>query len=114
MQGLRAAIEASRDHFALPDGRKVTVTIGVAQSGRDADDASGLLHVASAAAICGKEKQRNHVALPMNEEMVMKSCYYPASALRRLKTLAERLGRTESRLLREALDDLLRKYDRPA
>jgi hypothetical protein len=27
--------------------------------------------------------------------------------------LAERLGRKESQLLREALDDLLRKYDLP-
>lgn len=45
--------------------------------------------------------------------MVLKSCYYPASSLRRLKGLAERLGRKESQLLREGLDDLFRKHDLP-
>ena len=43
----------------------------------------------------------------------MKSCYYPAASIRRLKSAAERVGRKESELLREALADLLRKYDRP-
>jgi hypothetical protein len=45
--------------------------------------------------------------------MVMKSCYYPPSSMRKLRALAERLGRKDSPLLREALDDLLRKYDVP-
>jgi hypothetical protein len=44
--------------------------------------------------------------------MVMRSCYYPAASLRRLRALAERLGRKESPLLREALEDLFRKYDK--
>ncbi|GAB4120413.1 MAG: hypothetical protein Fur005_31920 [Roseiflexaceae bacterium] len=43
----------------------------------------------------------------------MKSCYYAAGSLRKLKLLAERRRRKESQLLREALDDLLRKYDAP-
>jgi predicted transcriptional regulator len=33
--------------------------------------------------------------------------------VRKLKALAERLGRKESPLMREALDDLFRKYDVP-
>lgn len=41
----------------------------------------------------------------------MKSCYYTVSGVRKLKELAKRLNRKESHLLREALDDLLRKYD---
>ena len=53
------------------------------------------------------------MGLPLNEEMVMKSCYYPASAVRWLKALAERQNRKESQLLREALADLFRKYDVP-
>ena len=43
----------------------------------------------------------------------MKTCYYAASSVRKLKALADRLKRKESHLLREALDDLLRKYDLP-
>ena len=48
-----------------------------------------------------------------SEELIMKSCYYGATSLRNLKALAERSGRKESVLLREALDDLLRKYGQP-
>jgi diguanylate cyclase (GGDEF)-like protein len=112
MEALRANVEAAADRFGLPKGRGVTVTVGVAQFPRDADDGRTLLQAATAAMASAKEKRKNHVALPMNEEMVMKSCYYPAPSLRKLKTLAERVSRSESRLLREALDDLLRKYDR--
>ena len=43
----------------------------------------------------------------------MKSTYYGATSVRNLKGLTERLGRKESALLREALDDLLRKYGQP-
>ena len=39
--------------------------------------------------------------------------YHPATSVRKLKALAERLSRKESHLLREALDDLFRKYDIP-
>lgn len=111
MEGLRARVH--KTSFGLPDGREVTITIGVAQYPRDARDSQGLLKAAGAALMAAKETGRNQVALPPNEEMVMKSCYYSAAAIRRLKALAEELRRKESVLLREALDDLLRKYDIP-
>ena len=44
--------------------------------------------------------------------MVLKSSYYSAAQLGRLKALAERLGKKEAVLLREALDELLQRYDR--
>ena len=112
METLRASVESSA-RFDLPDQRNLMVTIGVAQYPRDAKDARGLLQAADAALATAKESGRNQVALPPNEEMVMKSCYYPASSMRRLRALAERLGRKDSPLLREALDDLFRKYDVP-
>jgi diguanylate cyclase (GGDEF)-like protein len=112
MESLRLQVQAS-ERFELPDGRKLSVTIGVAQYPRDAKDARGLVQAADAALSSAKEGGRNQVSLPPNEEMVMKSCYYPASSIRKLKQLAERLGRKESPLLREALDDLFRKYDIP-
>ena len=110
MESVRAAIESS-ERFELPDRRSVMATVGVAQYPRDAKDSRGLLQAADAALATAKESGRNQVALPPNEEMVMKSCYYPASSMRKLRALAERLGRKDSPLLREALDDLLRKYD---
>jgi len=112
METLRASVESS-GRFELPDQRNLMVTIGVAQYPRDAKDARGLLQAADAALATAKESGRNQVALPPNEEMVMKSCYYPASSMRKLRALAERLGRKDSPLLREALDDLFRKYDVP-
>ncbi len=44
------------------------------------------------------------------ELRLVKSCY-SSSSMRKLKDLAKRLNRKESHLLREALDDLLRKHD---
>ena len=111
MEQLRARVAQSAERFGLPDGRAVNVTIGVAQFPRDARDARALHEAADAALYAAKEAGRNQVALPPNEEMVMKSCYYPSSSIRKLKVLGERLGRKDSQLLREALDDLFRKYD---
>lgn len=112
MEKLRMKVEAARDAFALPGGLHLTLTIGVAQYPRDGKTESALRRAASAALVSAKETGRNQVALPPNEEMVMKSCYYPSTNVRRLKSLAEQLNKKESALLREALDDLLRKYDR--
>jgi diguanylate cyclase (GGDEF)-like protein len=111
MEALRANVQEAVDHFDLPGRRAVTVTIGVAQVPRDGKDLRGLLSAADAALEAAKEAGRNQVGLPPNEEMVMKSCYYSSSSMRKLKELAKRLNRKESHLLREALDDLLRKYD---
>ena len=111
MEQVRREIEAAVGRFGLPDKRPVTVGIGVAQYPRDAKDADALIRAATSALGYCKEIGSNQVILPLNEEMVMKSCYYTGSSVRRLKVLAERLGKKESLLLREALLDLLRKYE---
>jgi diguanylate cyclase (GGDEF)-like protein len=112
IEWVRAAIE-QQALASLPAERRMTITAGVAHYPRDAKDLNGLKSAAGAALNSAKEGGRNQVCLPPTEEMVMKSCYYSAGALRKLKLLAERRRRKESQLLREALDDLLRKYDAP-
>lgn len=112
MEALRARVHAADWSFVGELG-PLSITVGVAQYPRDARDGRGLVTAADAALLAGKEIGRNSVSLPPNEEMVMKSCYYSASSLRRLKQLAERTRRSESQLLREALEDLFRKYDSP-
>ena len=97
--------------FALADGRALKITAGVAHSPRDAKEAQALLNAADAALLSAKESGGNQVALPPNEEMVLKSCYYPSAGLKKLKALAERLSQRESYLLREALTDFLRKHE---
>ena len=113
MEELRAQVHGAESHFGLPDARPVSVTIGVAQYPRDAKEPRPLWNAADAALEAAKEGGRNQVGLPPNEEMIMKTCYYPASSARKLKALAKHLRRKESDLLREALDDVLRKHDLP-
>lgn len=115
MEALRLRVQNAAEQFDLLDGQalQVHLTIGVAQYPRDAKDGRGLISSADAALQTAKENGRNQVGLPQTEEMIMKSCYYPATSVRKLKALAERLKRKESLLLREALDDVFRKYDIP-
>ncbi len=114
MESLRSTLQAVgvREAAGWKDVRPLTITIGVAQCPRDNKEVQGLIKIATAAMWGAKELGGNHVGLPQPEEMVMKSSYYSSARLRRLKLLAEKEGRAESVLLREALDDLLKKYDR--
>jgi len=97
---------------AVPKGLKVTTSIGVASAPRDAKTSSDLMKKAGAALFAAKEQGSDTVALPPSDEMVLKSSYYTAAQLGRLKSLAERMKKKEAVLLREALDDVLHKYDR--
>jgi diguanylate cyclase (GGDEF)-like protein len=106
-QELNAAIAKE-----LPKRLKVTASVGVAAAPRDAKTASELMRKADLALYAAKDQGSDTVALSPGDEMTLKSSYYTSSQLGRLKSLAERQKKKESVLLREALDDLLRKYDR--
>ena len=108
---LRNELNAALSREA-PKGLKVTASIGVAGLPRDAKGASELMSKADLALYAAKEQGGDTVALAPGDEMVLKSSYYTAAQLGRLKALAERMKKKESVLLREALDDVLRKYDR--
>ncbi len=96
----------------LPKGLRCSASIGVAAAPRDAKTSSDLMKKADLALYSAKDQGGDTVALAPGDEMVLKSSYYTASQLGRLKSLAERQKKKESVLLREALDELLRKYDR--
>jgi diguanylate cyclase (GGDEF)-like protein len=96
----------------LAKGITCTASVGVAAAPRDAKSSSDLMKSAGDALWAAKDQGGDAVALAPGADMVLKSSYYPASQLGRLKSLAERQKKKESVLLREALDDLLRKYDR--
>ena len=91
---------------------RCTASIGVANLPRDAKTADELLRKADLALFAAKDQGGDAVALTPGDEMVLKSSYYTAAQLGRLKTLAERLGKKEAVLLREALDELFQRYDR--
>ena len=91
---------------------KCTVSIGVASSPRDAKTPDDLMRKADLALYAAKDQGGQAVALTPSDDMILKSSYYSSAQLGRLKSLAERMKKKEAVLLREALDDLLRKHDR--
>src|SRR5919201_2109314 len=97
---------------SLARGQRCTVSVGVANIPRDARTPEELMKKADLALYAAKEQGGDAVGLTPGDDMILKSSYYSAAALGRLKGLAERTKKKEAVLLREALDDLLRKYDR--
>lgn len=86
---------------------------GVAGFPGDASERVDLLRKAEEALFRAKRSGRNRVALAATSQMVTKTSHYSQTQLERLGELARKESRTEAFLLREALDDLLRKYDQP-
>ncbi len=97
---------------AIPARFGATATVGVANAPRDAKSGEQLMRKADLALYAAKEQGGNAVGLPPADDMVLKSSYYSAAQLARLKALAERKKTKEAVLLREGLEDVLRKYDR--
>jgi diguanylate cyclase len=92
------------------DGWRVGTTFGVAARPPHATETEDLFRCASEALSRGKRAGGDQVAVYVEEKMVLKSNYYSRGSLDRLSKLAGHLNRTEASLLREALDDLMRKH----
>lgn len=89
----------------------LTVSAGVAgypdDGGRDQD----VIRKASEALYRAKVTGRNKVCLARDENMVTKTVHYTQGQLHGLSRLSKRMKIGEAALLREALDDLLRKHN---
>jgi len=90
----------------------ITFSCGIASYPRDAKNAVNLFRVADSAMYRAKKLGKNKVCLSEIESMVLKSSYFTKTQLDRLATLAKENEKTEAFLLREALDDLFKKYSR--
>ncbi len=88
-----------------------TLSIGVAAFPDDGNDAATIVQRAPEALYRAKVSGRNRVCLAREEKMVTKTSHYFQGQLLGLRRLAEREGIGEAVLLREALNDLLRKYN---
>ena len=113
MEQVRAEFEG--EHVVSADGREVrlslTISVGVAAFPDDGATAPDIERKANEALYRAKMGDRNKVYLAREERMVTKTSHYTQGQLHGLSRLATREGISEAVLLREALDDLLRKYN---
>ena len=105
----------SDNTFAFSDGEKtediyITLSCGIASCPRDAKNAVELFRVADSAMFRAKKLGKNKVCLSEAESMVLKSSYLTKTQVDRLSALSKETERTEAFLIREALDDLFKKY----
>lgn len=89
----------------------VTISAGLACFPHDGTRTADVIRKAEGALYRAKSGSRNKVCLSREEKMVTKTSHYTFEQLKRLSDLAKREGLGEAVLLREALDDLLKKYD---
>ena len=102
--------------FTAIDGQQraeieVTFSGGVATYPGDPEDHHELISLAEEAARRAVENGGDRTMLGRAVNMTPKTSHYSPNQLERLRELRNQLGRSEASLLREALDDLLRKYD---
>ncbi len=86
------------------------ITGGIATYPDDGNDRVDLQRKATEALYRAKQTGRNRICLPASAQMVTKTSYYTQIQLERLSRIAKKQEKSEAFLLREALDDLLRKY----
>ena len=89
-----------------------TLSFGIASYPRDAKNVVELFRIADSALFRAKELGKNRICLSEAESMVLKSNYFTKTQLDRLSRLSKATDRTEAFLLREALDDLFKKYSK--
>ena len=104
--------ESELDRFAA-DGTRLrqTVSIGVSSYPDDGGRPADIFRRADGAMIRAKKNGRNLVYLARDEKLTPKTSHYTQAQLEKLSFTSDKLGVGESALLREALDDLLKKYD---
>lgn len=107
----------SDNTFTLSDKSKaenvyITISCGIASYPRDAKNAIELFRVADSAMFRAKKLGKNRVCLSEAESMVLKSSYFTKTQVDRLSGLSKETEKTEAFLLREALDDLFKKYSK--
>lgn len=87
-----------------------TLSVGVATFPGDRASRAEVMRKADDALYRGKSLGRNRVTLARDEKKVAKTIHFTQGQLDRLAALSKREDVGEAELLREGLDDLLKKY----
>ncbi len=116
LEAERLRAQLSSTAFHLQSGAEqcevtVTLSCGVSSYPGDPENRSALVTLAEEACRRAFEGGGNRTALARPVNMVPKTSHYLPAQLERLRELAQQMNLAEAALLREALDDLLRKYD---
>ncbi len=90
---------------------RATFSGGIASYGDDGETWVEIVRKAEDALHRAKVGDRNRICLAREEKMVTKTSHFTQGQLKRLSQLSKCEGVTDAVLLREALDDLLRKHD---
>lgn len=108
IESARAAVAAA-ESLAHIDPHP-TISAGIATWPHDGTTRQEVIRKADDALFRAKGSGRNRVTLAREEKKVPKTSHYTQGRLERLSALSKREGVGEAELLREALDDLLKKY----
>ncbi|MHB8130558.1 MAG: GGDEF domain-containing protein, partial [Mobilitalea sp.] len=90
----------------------ITISCGIASYPRDAKNSVELLRMMDSSLFRAKKLGKNRVCLSETETLVLKSCHLTKTQLERLSQLSNESEKTEAFLIREAIDDLLKKYSK--
>ena len=88
----------------------ISISAGIASYPIDGSAMDELQRKVYQALYRAKKEGRGQILLAYDEKMVPKTVHFTETQLERLTMLADDLSVTEARLLREALDDLIKKY----
>ena len=88
----------------------VSISAGISSYPIDSTEMDEIQRNAYQALFRAKKEGRGKILLAHDEKMVPKTVHFTETQLERLTMLATELSITEARLLREALDDLIKKY----
>lgn len=113
MERIREAIDLEKQYGVGGEAFEahITISIGLASFPVDGRTESELMRKANMALYRAKLDQRNTIRLAVEEKMVTKTTHFPQTQLERLEKLSADQKVGEAELLREALDDLITKYD---
>jgi diguanylate cyclase (GGDEF)-like protein len=109
MEKIRTAVEVQEKFGSVKTN--ITITAGIAAYPIDGTTESEILRKADQALYRAKVTGRNIIRLAYDEKMAPKTSHYTLTQLERLTKLAKKVGVGAAVLLREALDDLLIKYE---
>ena len=88
-----------------------TISVGIATYLEDGSNDIEIIRKAEGALYRAKESGRNKIALAKEEKLVTKTAHFTVEQLKRLEKLAKERVLSEAVLMREALDELLKKYN---